>query len=47
MNMDVPIAVGVLLAYAMSLYETINHWRPRLFRRVGIAAVLPVDRPHA
>ncbi|RVD08875.1 heavy metal translocating P-type ATPase, partial [Mesorhizobium sp. M7A.F.Ca.ET.027.02.1.1] len=25
MNMDVPIAVGVSLAYAMSLYETIKH----------------------
>ncbi|NGO52103.1 cation-translocating P-type ATPase [Allomesorhizobium camelthorni] len=25
MNMDVPIAVGVSLAYAISLYETINH----------------------
>ncbi|MGX9147577.1 cation-translocating P-type ATPase [Mesorhizobium sp. 128a] len=25
MNMDVPIAVGVSLAYAMSLYETISH----------------------
>lgn len=25
MNMDVPIAVGVSLAYAMSLHETINH----------------------
>ncbi|MET2831318.1 cation-translocating P-type ATPase [Mesorhizobium shangrilense] len=25
MNMDVPIAVGVSLAYGMSLYETINH----------------------
>ncbi|MER8555968.1 cation-translocating P-type ATPase [Mesorhizobium sp. M1217] len=25
MNMDVPIAVGVWLAYAMSLYETITH----------------------
>lgn len=24
-NMDVPIAVGVTLAYAMSLYETVNH----------------------
>ena len=25
MNMDVPIAIGVTLAYALSLYETINH----------------------
>ncbi len=25
MNMDVPIAVGVTLAYAMSLYETVTH----------------------
>jgi Cu2+-exporting ATPase len=25
MNMDVPIAIGVTLAYAMSLYETITH----------------------
>ncbi|RWG45352.1 MAG: heavy metal translocating P-type ATPase, partial [Mesorhizobium sp.] len=25
MNMDVPIAVGVSLAYAMSLYETVTH----------------------
>ena len=25
MNMDVPIAIGATLAYAMSLYETINH----------------------
>lgn len=25
MNMDVPIVIGVSLAYAMSLYETINH----------------------
>jgi Cu2+-exporting ATPase len=25
MNMDVPIALGVTLAYALSLYETINH----------------------
>lgn len=25
MNMDVPIAIGVTLAYAMSLYETVDH----------------------
>ena len=25
MNMDVPIAIGVTLAYAMSLYETVHH----------------------
>ncbi|WP_274628227.1 heavy metal translocating P-type ATPase [Arvimicrobium flavum] len=25
MNMDVPIAIGVTLAYALSLYETVNH----------------------
>ncbi len=25
MNMDVPIAIGVTLAYAMSLHETVNH----------------------
>jgi Cu2+-exporting ATPase len=25
MNMDVPIAIGVTLAYAMSLYETVTH----------------------
>ena len=24
-NMDVPISIGVLLAYGMSLYETVNH----------------------
>ena len=27
MNMDVPIALGVSLAYGMSLYETIDAWR--------------------
>ena len=31
MNMDVPIAIGVSLAYAMSLYETINHGRHAYF----------------
>ncbi|KRB23159.1 MULTISPECIES: cation-translocating P-type ATPase [Mesorhizobium] len=31
MNMDVPIAVGVSLAYAMSLYETINHGEQAYF----------------
>lgn len=31
MNMDVPIAVGVSLAYAMSLYETINHGQHAYF----------------
>ncbi|MEW6631725.1 MAG: cation-translocating P-type ATPase [Pseudomonadota bacterium] len=31
MNMDVPIAVGVSLAYAMSLYETINHGKHAYF----------------
>ena len=25
MNMDVPIVIGVTMAYAMSLYETVNH----------------------
>lgn len=31
MNMDVPIAIGVTLAYAMSLYETINHGHQAFF----------------
>lgn len=31
MNMDVPIAVGVSLAYAMSLYETVNHGQHAYF----------------
>ena len=47
MNMDVPIAIGVTLAYAMSLYETVNARTARLFRRRRLAAVLPADRPHA
>ena len=47
MNMDVPIALGVSLAYAMSLYETITSWRSCLFRRRRLAAVLPADRAHA
>ena len=35
MNMDVPISLGVTLAFGMSLYETINHGTARLFRRIG------------
>ncbi|MBX3570159.1 MAG: cadmium-translocating P-type ATPase [Rhizobiaceae bacterium] len=31
MNMDVPIAIGVSLAYAMSLYETITHGQHAYF----------------
>ena len=31
MNMDVPIAIGVSLAFAMSLYETINHGEQAYF----------------
>ncbi|QDY99877.1 cadmium-translocating P-type ATPase [Nitratireductor mangrovi] len=31
MNMDVPIALGVSLAYGMSLYETINHGQHAYF----------------
>ena len=40
-NMDVPISLGVLLASAMSLFETINGARPRLFRCLRHAALLP------
>ena len=46
-NMDVPISIGVLLAFGISLYETIHHGAARLFRRRDLAAVLPADRPHA
>ena len=42
-NMDVPISLGVLLASAMSLFETINGARPRLFRCLRHAALLPAD----
>jgi Cu2+-exporting ATPase len=45
-NMDVPISIGVLLAFGMSLYET-SITAARLFRRGDLAAVLPADRPHA
>ncbi len=31
MNMDVPIAIGVTMAYAMSLYETVNHGKHAYF----------------
>ena len=31
MNMDVPIAIGVTLAYAMSLYETVTHGQHAYF----------------
>ncbi|APH72905.1 cation-translocating P-type ATPase [Aquibium oceanicum] len=31
MNMDVPIALGVTLAYALSLYDTINHGQEAYF----------------
>lgn len=34
MNMDVPIAIGVTLAYAMSLYETIQHGQHAYFDAV-------------
>ena len=39
--MDVPISLGVLLAFGMSFYETVR--RPaRLFRCLDLAAVLPL-----
>ena len=46
-NMDVPISIGVLLAFGMSLYETFHHEAARLFRRCNLTVVLPADRPHA
>ena len=46
-NMDVPISIGVVLAFGMSLYDTVASWAARLFRCRDLAAVLPADRPHA
>ncbi len=43
-NMDVPISLGVLLASLMSLFETINGARARLFRCLRHAALLPARR---
>ena len=44
-NMDVPISLGVILAPAMSLAETVRGGRARLFRQRRDPAVLPADRP--
>jgi Cu2+-exporting ATPase len=41
------ISIGVLLAYGMSLYETIDHGPHAYFDAATLAAVLPADRPHA
>ena len=46
-NMDVPISLGVLLAFGMSLYETVRAWPARLFRRGDLPAVLSAGRTHA
>ena len=44
-NMDVPISLGVILAPAMSVVETVARGRARLFRQRRDPAVLPADRP--
>ena len=43
--MDVPISLGVLLAPAMSLFETIRGGQHAYFDSGDHAAVLPADRP--
>ena len=45
LNMDVPISLGVMLALGMSVVETRQPRRARLFRFRRHAAVLPAVRP--
>ena len=46
-NMDVPISLGVLLAFGMSLYETVQHGPHAYFDACDFVAVLSADRAHA
>ena len=46
-NMDVPISLGVLIATALSLYETVGRRRACLVRRRADAADLPARGPRA